>query len=126
MNKVDCENFNWQQLGYQDGLKGRPANDFDGYHDRVKACAQHGIEANKKLYIDGLTQGLILYCTYESGVLHGDNGDEYAGVCPRSLQEKFLQGYNLGKQRYNLRLREMELDERALELDKRARELQTR
>lgn len=123
ISKEDCQNVNWYQVGVKDGQNGWNINSFQGHGYQIKSCSQQGVEQSKNKYLEGQAEGLKNFCSYESGLMHGDRGDHYDNVCPKNLQESFLQGYNLGKQRYDLRVRQEQLDDREAALNKKEAEL---
>ena len=59
MGKSECVTADWRTIGYEDGLRGYPA-DRIGAH-RV-ACAKHQVAPNLPAYSDGRERGLVEYC----------------------------------------------------------------
>jgi hypothetical protein len=118
MNKEQCQNADWFEVGERDGANGY-SSDRIGAHK--KACGEHGIQPNVVEYKKGRTEGLKAYCTYENGLLKGRNGYYYSGVCPSHLAPDFLRGYEIGQREYELKKREEELRKREQELEEKRR-----
>ena len=86
LNKDQCQAANWQQIGYQNGLKGRDAARFE---EERRACAEHGLGADATGWKLGYAQGLGLYCRPEHGYDVGRRGESYGDVCPRTSMRSF-------------------------------------
>jgi len=99
MNASECQNADWETIGFEDGSKGRLTSRV-GKH--CKACAEHNIIPNLGFYLKGHAQGVKLFCTESNGFITGKMGTSYNGVCPAELSEKFLNGYRIGKQFYTV------------------------
>ena len=81
MSKDECALADWQTIGYEDGLRGFPAERI-GAH-RV-ACAKHQVTPNLVAYSAGRERGLREYCQPKNGFRAGLNGTGYANVCSGS------------------------------------------
>lgn len=116
MDKDDCLQSNWHELGQRDALKGSYRAE-----ERRQACTEHGISMDKTAYDRGVVQGKLAFCTSTSGRAHGDAGHSYErGFCPVRAEDDFLQGYLPAIERYKYRQRIKELQQR---IDNRHRDL---
>jgi len=118
LTKEEYQTTNWFEMGKAAGVSGRPASSVSGYQ---QSCSKHGIQVNQKKYEKGRSEGLKLYCTYESGHSIGLSGKTYSGVCPAAAEGSFLKGFHFGRKEYELQEKERELQEREANL--RAAEL---
>jgi hypothetical protein len=123
MTKQECQTANWFFEGKADGRKGKSTTEF---FSKSRACQKHDIVADQDAYINGRAEGLIEFCTPENGTHQGNAGYEYKGVCPKSLEGAFLQGYSPARKEYLLKVQEAELQQHQEELDRRKRDLDER
>lgn len=100
MGKDECAAADWRTIGYEDGLRGFPA-DRIGAH-RV-ACAKHQVTPDLAAYMEGRDRGLVEYCQPRNGYRVGLNGGGYANVCPAVTEAGFLNGYQWGRQIHDAR-----------------------
>ena len=105
MDKADCTEANWSELGRLDTLEGK-----NKFHARAKACKEHGLGADRFSYERGAQAGLIGFCTAASGRAHGQSGKNYRrGFCPSSTEAAFLSGYTPAYQKYKFQEKIREL-----------------
>ena len=75
LEKKDCSNINWYELGKKDGAKGRRSTMF----------VQHSLKCSElpksSAYKKGRKEGLLSFCTLEGGVDYGLTGALYIGQC---------------------------------------------
>ena len=100
MDKDECAVADWRTIGYEDGLRGYPAERI-GAH-RV-ACAKHQMTPSLALYSEGRERGLVEYCQPKNGYRVGLNGGGYANVCAAATEPGFVNGYRWGKQIHDAR-----------------------
>ena len=100
MSKDECALADWQTIGYEDGLRGFPAERI-GAH-RV-ACAKHQVTPNLAAYSAGRERGLREYCQPKNGFRAGLHGTGYANVCSGPNEPAFVDGYRYGKQIHDAR-----------------------
>jgi len=100
MGKQECVAADWRMIGFEDGLRGLPA-DRIGTH-RV-ACAKHQVTPDLAAYMEGRDRGLVQYCQPRNGYRVGLNGSGYANVCPAVTEAGFLNGYQWGRQIHDAR-----------------------
>jgi len=100
MGKDECAAADWRTIGYEDGLRGLPA-DRIGAH-RV-ACAKHQVTPDLATYMEGRERGLVEYCQPRSGYRVGLNGGSYANVCPATAEAGFINGFRWGRQIHDAR-----------------------
>ena len=94
VSKTECQTGDWYDIGIRDGANGYAEERF---LDNAKACAKHGLPADRERWSAGRLRGLERYCTVRNGFAVGAQNAGYAGVCPQPQEDAFLQGYNLGK-----------------------------
>lgn len=94
LSEAECVAGDWYGIGRSDGAQGRSYNRL-GEH--IEACQSHGITPDHALYEEGRQQGLLSFCTPQSGFRRGRLGGGYAGVCPAHLEADFLAGYSDGQ-----------------------------
>ena len=94
VSKSECQSGDWYDIGVRDGARGHGEERF---LENAKACAKHGISADRERWLDGRMRGLERYCTARNGFEVGAENGGYAGVCPRPDEDAFLHGLSLGK-----------------------------
>lgn len=99
-NKEQCLAADWRTVGYEDGLRGAPADRIGGH--RV-ACGKHGVTPDLAAYLDGRERGLQQYCQPRNGFRAGVNGNAYANVCAGAAEAAFIDAYRQGRQIYDAR-----------------------
>ena len=99
MSQNECALADWQAVGFEDGSKGQGTAAFGA---RRQACAKHGVTPDFEAYRAGRRAGLEEYCQPRRGFSEGRRGAQYAGVCPASLEDDFLDGYTEGRTLYQL------------------------
>ena len=100
MSKDECALADWQTIGYEDGLRGFPAERI-GAH-RV-ACAKHQVAPNLAAYSAGRERGLREFCQPKNGFRVGLQGGGYANVCSGPTEAVFIDSYRYGKQIHDAR-----------------------
>jgi hypothetical protein len=94
VSKSECQSGDWYDIGVRDGANGYGEERF---LDNAKACAKHGLPADRERWSAGRQHGLERYCTPRNGFAVGAQNAGYAGVCPGPNEDGFLHGYNLGR-----------------------------
>ncbi len=92
-----CQATDWLSYGRNDGLLGVPASERT---EHFADCAKLGYPADAAAYQAGRAEGLLTYCTVDSGLEVGASGRRYRKVCPPELEQAFLQGYEQGRKEY--------------------------
>jgi hypothetical protein len=100
MGKDECLLADWRTIGYEDGVRGYPA-DRIGAH-RV-ACSKYQVAPDLALYSEGRARGLVEYCQPRNGYRAGLNGAGYANVCPAATEGAFVDAYRWGRQIHDAR-----------------------
>lgn len=100
MGRDECVTADWRTIGYEDGLRGYPAERI-GAH-RV-ACAKHQVAPNLAAYTEGRERGLRDYCQPKNGFSVGLHGGAYANVCSGPTEAAFVDSYRSGRQIYDAR-----------------------
>ena len=97
MSKEECQKASWNLVGFEAAKNGNPKTHFNKVNQQ---CSEHGVTANKEKYIEGYKEGLVKFCTYESGRSFGYNDNAYEDICPSNLERNFLRGYELGQSKF--------------------------
>jgi hypothetical protein len=100
MGRDECVTADWRTIGFEDGLRGFPA-DRIGAH-RV-ACARHQVAPDLAAYTQGRDRGLVEYCQPRNGYRVGLHGSGYANVCPVATEAAFVDAYRWGRQIHDAR-----------------------
>jgi len=100
MNQAECVQADWQIIGQADASKGEHSAILDEYR---ADCAKFSVVPNREAYFLGYEQGLQQFCTRASGFYFGKKGGVYSGICPKSLEAAFLEGYNPGHELFMIR-----------------------
>ena len=95
-----CRMADWHMIGYEDGLRGLPADQI-GAH-RV-ACAKFQVTPDLAAYTAGRERGLKEYCQPRNGFRAGLNGQSYANVCPAATDAVFVDAFRQGRQIHDAR-----------------------
>lgn len=95
LNKDECLHGDWLTIGYRDAADGQPRERLG---DHQQACAEYGVTPDFATYQQGYDNGLKLFCTPRNGFARGRDGYTYRGICPESLEQGFLQGYDGGRE----------------------------
>lgn len=120
LDKKDCQQGNWGDIGRTDGSRGYIATERLSAH--TEACAKHGVKINYEQYLLGHKDGLALFCTTENGYSSGSDfvtksysRDSYNDVCPTESKLAFLEGY-IKALKFNLDVVDSELRRKKQEL----------
>ena len=92
-DQLQCTNVGWYDLGYQTAVAGTNVHFFDKYKDSCKERLD--ADAQDK-YLDGYTEGVVEYCTYENGYKLGLNSKKAGATCPMEIRANFNRGYKTG------------------------------
>lgn len=97
MNKEECLYADWQQIGYEEGLKGNDQHRFSTFR---QDCAEHGVAPDLAAFQSGHAAGAAQFCTPSNGYQQGRRGYQYQGICPLDQEDEFLDNYHVGRQIY--------------------------
>ena len=100
-----CQNSNWQEVGYVDGLHGRSGAYFGNYTNQCASVVS--ATPNRVLWEQGRQQGLKNYCTELNAYKLGREGYDWQPVCPLEGIEKLEEAYAQGRYYY---MRQRDLD----------------
>jgi outer membrane murein-binding lipoprotein Lpp len=98
--KEQCVATDWRTVGYEDGLRGYPADRIGAHR---AACGKHGVTPDLSAYLDGRERGLREYCLPKNGFRVGLHGGGYANVCPGATETAFVDAYRWGRQIFEAR-----------------------
>lgn len=99
MSKEDCEQIDWNRVGFRAALRGQTIS--DAIPDRTQSCRDdYGLRPNFDDIQSGYAQGLRYFCTEDGGLTFGRNGGLYSGTCPKDTEKSFIEGYRTGKLDY--------------------------
>ncbi len=93
----ECQNANWESIGYNDGARGRLESYITQHFD---ACGKVGITPDVQAWQSGRTQGLPLYCTPSNAYSVGRAGNDLSPVCPAYQQRALFQSWDWGQEYY--------------------------
>jgi len=92
MSKEECQNADWELIGYGDGSKGYSSSMIDK-HRKDCAGVSSPVLSN---YLHGYDRGLITYCTEINGYNSGKHGSGLNSACKDQAAELFRTGYQFG------------------------------
>ncbi|MGI0118088.1 DUF2799 domain-containing protein [Zooshikella sp. RANM57] len=102
MTESECRMADWHTVGFEDGTQGYLSSRIGVYR---KDCSDYSVVPDLEAYQAGYQLGLQRYCTESRGYAEGEQGKQYKGVCPGSLETRFLSGYQRGYNVYQARQR---------------------
>ena len=94
LSQSECLSADWENIGYEDGEAGLPDTRFAEY---AEACIRNDIVADLEAYNRGRERGLTTYCAGPNGFEIGRRGEPYQGVCPKHLEDDFVNAHDLGR-----------------------------
>ena len=97
LTPTQCQQSNWQTIGYQDGLLGR-SQDYIQKH--IKQCAKANTVPDQQQWRQGREEGLKRYCTPLRAYQLGREGYDYNDVCPQSMTLDLLKAHDEGYLNY--------------------------
>ena len=108
MNKQECLNANWRDIGYHVAFDGAIEH-TKPFANREKACDKHEVVANQALFLQGFEDGRVHHCQLENAVHLGIDGHLKTinnNLCPRQhypgFESAFHAGYKLNDLRRNV------------------------
>ncbi len=113
--KRDCLAGDWHKIGYADGRVGIEPHAFTAHTTR---CESFGLSVDAESYLAGWADGIVQFCTEESGFDVGARGSRYANPCPAHLTADFRDGYQTGRQVHLAEAEIAELEAMVLELSR--------
>lgn len=94
----ECLRADWNSIGYTDALKGKTVL----LADHRQACASVKVQPDQNAYMQGYNKGSQQFCTYESGLKVGQDGNSVSDICDKpGLSKAFYRGYGQGKKVYD-------------------------
>ena len=97
LNKAQCENINWYQMGYSDGSHDKPQRDLTNF---VTDCAKFHIAVDQRMYIKGWKAGVKSFCQPQNGYNLGTQGSTFNAICPKYLAKPFQKAYFRGLKKF--------------------------
>ncbi|WP_271273660.1 DUF2799 domain-containing protein [Aliamphritea hakodatensis] len=99
LNKQQCLDGQWQDIGYADAMKGLTTARYDEHRE---ACFDYGVSPDFDAYSAGHQAGVPDFCTAESGFKAGRRGYDYQGFCTDYDEQAFLDGHAEGLEIYRI------------------------
>lgn len=100
MSEDQCRNANWEEVGFQDGLRGRSAQRLVAYRED---CGKIGVKPDEGRWRIGHLRAIPIYCSPDNAVRAGVEGWAYEGICPPEIEAGFLNRYRAGRTVYEAR-----------------------
>lgn len=100
LSDEECRYADWYAIGMGDGREGRLDSRLARH---AEACEKHGVRPDAEAWRAGWREGLLGYCSPQSGWHEGVAGTSYNGVCGPPLEEDFMFGYRPGRALYEVR-----------------------
>lgn len=100
MSEDQCRNANWEEVGFQDGLRGRSAQRLAAYRED---CGKIGVKPDEGRWRIGHLRAIPIYCSPDTAVRAGIEGWAYEGICPPEVEAGFLNRYRAGRALYEAR-----------------------
>ena len=97
ISQEECKAGNWESLGDRDAN----VKHYNSLNSYIEECSKYGITPDKTQYDLGFSKGLEQLCTFQNGYLIGNNGETLPTLCPKELQDKFVQGYIEGQRNHD-------------------------
>lgn len=122
MSEEECRIADWYEVGVRDGRDGQTDARLARH---AEACARAAISPDAAAWRAGHREGLLSYCTAESGWRAGRDGRSYQSVCDPDSERDFLYGYDIGHELHRIeqRITALESGIEALERELRDEEL---
>jgi len=99
LNKAECNNANWNVLGFEDGNKGRELSYIKNHKN---SCAEYSISPDLSEYLIGHAAGMRQFCTENNGYKQGLYALKVKNICPPNLKNSFQRGYSRGLKTYKI------------------------
>lgn len=94
ITKYECNKKDWQKVGYKLGAAGKGAEDPFSRHSRK--CEASGTSIDKAVFLDGHTDGLKIYCVYDTAFQDANSGEIKNEICGTRFGNDFEEGYSQG------------------------------
>lgn len=94
MSEQDCLKADWLAVGLKDGRQGTALDEITSHQE---SCAKTGVVPDTAKWRTGHAQGLLSYCTPNSGWNAGVANNFYHGVCAGLDEPTFLRHYRAGQ-----------------------------
>ncbi|MBQ4809918.1 DUF2799 domain-containing protein [Pseudoalteromonas luteoviolacea] len=89
----NCTTEDWTTLGFNAAQSGKDVRTFDAV--KAECGATLALDAQDK-FVDGYSDGLLEYCTYELGYKHAKKGLDQSSICPNDMAIEYKKGYVIG------------------------------
>lgn len=107
MTEDQCRAANWEEVGFQDGLRGRSPQRLTAYRED---CGKIGIKPDEGRWRIGHLRAIPIYCSPDNAVRAGVEGWAYEGICPPEIEAGFLNRYRAGRAVYDARQQVARID----------------
>jgi len=127
ISEEECQAGNWADLGYRDGVNGKPR---DRIADYVQTCGEYNTGVDRPAYLASYDTGLTHYCTYDKGFERGQNGSSYNTVCAGPANPEgavdFRAGYDEGYVEYELHQKYKQLENNIVDAEDELQDVKDR
>lgn len=99
ISEEECLAGGWEDIGFRDGESGKSQARLADYNT---TCSEFAVTPNRSAYLRGYDQGLSLYCSYDTGLNHGETGHSADSKCQAFPESGYFAGYEDGRVTYDL------------------------
>lgn len=92
-SRFSCSTSDWYEIGRRDGASGAPTERLASYRSK---CGDRLESESADMYRNGRNAGLVEYCTARNGFELGRMRVAYNSVCPKVVEDEFLNAYEKG------------------------------
>jgi hypothetical protein len=104
----ECKAADWYDMGYQDGLRGRPGRPAAELN---ADCGNRDPMSPMAVYAQGHVEGLKRFCDPDRGFELGVTGVPYSGICMTEAKSSFAPAYERGRAIFETQLQVRRLAE---------------
>jgi hypothetical protein len=93
VKNLQCSGVDWRDYGYKTAKSGKSVRVFDKYRD---GCGEKLEEKALASYLEGYSQGIAEFCTYQNGYDRGFANQDLGEVCPVEMRTEYEKGHKVG------------------------------
>ena len=94
ISEDECLAGSWEEIGFRDGEKGKSRASLADY---AKTCVKYNVTPDRQSYFKGYDQGILRYCTYDTGFRNGEYGNDPNAECQSVPDNGYFSGYDEGR-----------------------------